>query len=418
MIILFCSFLFFLGYSQPPLFHSNDLVVFVAELITPRTLKKLEMVNKKLIGAKRAYERLIKNGKMLALFEHRDEQTDHIFAETYKDEFKDGKEMMHVAAEEDLPSAIDILIGCGKEVDPRDCNSQTPLMLASLQGNVDSVITLLNYGADPNLRDVDEKSALHLAVHDDHHCIANILMKHGAAINDIDKYSQSALLIASMFGYSDSVNLLLDNNADPNLQDSKGETALHHAAKNHSCSFRSLLERGADPNIRDFNGKKVYHIVAQQNQPEEIAMLLKYGAVIDQNDMQLITKCKDEKGKSALHFAAQNDHLDVIETLLRHGAHVDDTNMNLQTSLMIANVQGNVDSVEMLLKNGADATRKDIFQNTAHTYAVYHLNLCDTLFCRSDLYLKNGNEKTSYLYMYRKKYKKCIALLDYTVNKL
>ncbi|KAF8533437.1 ankyrin repeat-containing domain protein, partial [Trichophaea hybrida] len=50
--------------------------------------------------------------------------------------------------------------------------------------------------------------------------------------------------------------LFLDRRADPNVKDSSGQTALHHAAKNgHEAIAQLLLQHGAQKGEKDNKGR-------------------------------------------------------------------------------------------------------------------------------------------------------------------
>lgn len=63
---------------------------------------------------------------------------------------------------------------------------------------------------------------------------------------------------------------------------------------------------------------------------------------------------KDEFDRTPLMLASENDHPLVIEYLVRNGAVLDPVGPDVTTPLMFAAQQGNVESVKMLLKLGAD----------------------------------------------------------------
>lgn len=76
-----------------------------------------------------------------------------------------------------------------------------------------------------------------------------------------NREGQRPLNLAVDHGHIDSVDLLLWLGADPNLQDSRGGTALHQAASKSAYSIIDVLVRaGADPNLKNGNGYTAYDI--------------------------------------------------------------------------------------------------------------------------------------------------------------
>lgn len=95
----------------------------------------------------------------------------------------------------------------------------TPLLEATINGEIDRVEELLENGADPN------------------------------QLND---YGESALIVAIDNEQSDIVPVLLKNGADPNLQDETGWTPLMSAVYMENIEIgKLLLEAGADPMLID-----------------------------------------------------------------------------------------------------------------------------------------------------------------------
>lgn len=110
----------------------------------------------------------------------------------------------------------------------------------------------------------------------------------------------SALMEAMLYGHEEAFKLLLRLGANPNAQDSCGETVLFH----DRCSakmFNGALKAGADPNIQDNKGiTPLMDIVrwggSRSFLPRRIALLLMHGAKID---------IADKDGKTVLDYADQ-----------------------------------------------------------------------------------------------------------------
>jgi ankyrin repeat protein len=79
---------------------------------------------------------------------------------------------------------------------------------------------------------------------------------------------------ASGYGFKQSVKVLIEHHADVNLQDTKGRTALMHAAAGrYSDALPLLLENGADPNARNNDGKTALDLADASNNMAAIAVL-------------------------------------------------------------------------------------------------------------------------------------------------
>lgn len=79
------------------------------------------------------------------------------------------------------------------------------------------------------------------------------------------------------------------------------------------------------------------------------------------------------KMESPLVNAVREGFFPLVELLIANGAKVDATNANGTTPLMFANGIGHTKMANLLLKNGANPSRKDKGGNTAYDYYMSHL---------------------------------------------
>lgn len=113
------------------------------------------------------------------------------------------------------------------------------------------------------------------------------------------------------------VKLLLARGANPNLQDKRGNTALHTAARKHdggSNLCRLLLNANADPNIPDKYGRTALHTAvlyrSQTDSKDIILTLLDSG--------QCDTNIRDENGNTALDLAVIRHDEVILKTFVEH----------------------------------------------------------------------------------------------------
>ncbi|KAF2998833.1 hypothetical protein E8E13_002593 [Curvularia kusanoi] len=74
-----------------------------------------------------------------------------------------GNSALVLAASEQFPDMIKLLLDKGANANHQNGNGRTPLMEASLWGRIENVKYLLDYGADKALRDTDGRQAIDLA---------------------------------------------------------------------------------------------------------------------------------------------------------------------------------------------------------------------------------------------------------------
>lgn len=148
--------------------------------------------------------------------------------------------------------------------DGADPNSVTHLGISYLSeacrlSETAIVKILLDHKADPNQRNPVGTYALHEAAgaNKERAEIAKMLLEHGAHCDAVDDSGRTALHISVGSEYLDIAKLLIETgNASLDIQDKRGETALHLAAALGSKRvIRYLLSKGAKDNIPNSEGK-------------------------------------------------------------------------------------------------------------------------------------------------------------------
>jgi hypothetical protein len=138
---------------------------------------------------------------------------------------------------------------------------QDALNSAIMSGQVENVRALIGQGANVNWRDANGFTPLIIAArYTDNVDIVKVLIEKGADVNADDKSGQTAVMQAAWYGHADVVRVLAEKGADLNMKDTLvGFTALMHAFgdKPRANAVRVLIERGADINARDKNGQTV-----------------------------------------------------------------------------------------------------------------------------------------------------------------
>ena len=151
---------------------------------------------------------------------------------------------------------VELLLEDGAEVDAQTDEQETPIMTATLRGQVETVETLLALSADPhavdkygsNLMDLAGASGnkklvqlfkklgvkvsypLHLAAGTGDFASIKSLLEDGRSINEQDSFGATPLLVATVAGREDMVIYLLEHSADPQIEAKDGYSLLHGAA--------------------------------------------------------------------------------------------------------------------------------------------------------------------------------------------
>lgn len=189
-------------------------------------------------------------------------------------------EKAHEVVEELIKAYIDR--GDGVVVlDEQDEDGRTPLHLAALNGDVETIKVLMKNGADIDIQDkYDGNTALHFAANSACAEAVKTLVENGADVNIQDKYGKTALILfASKYHDNrETINVLTRNGANVNTQDEEGKTALHYAARNgNERTVKALVESGAYVDTQDKNGKTALHYAVDMGNVETVKILVENG---------------------------------------------------------------------------------------------------------------------------------------------
>ncbi|MDC3309545.1 ankyrin repeat domain-containing protein [bacterium] len=178
-------------------------------------------------------------------------------------------------------SNVQAELDAGADVNARDKDGYTPLLLAAGYSTAESIQLLIAAGADVNARTEKGYTPLHSAVGTLHSAVGN--------------------------SSAEGVQLLIAAGAEVNARDESGYTPLHSAAwKATAETVQLLITAGADVMARDETGYTPLIIAAKYGTAETIEALIAAGADI---------AAKDEDGDSIWDFAQRNYKLAGTETL-------------------------------------------------------------------------------------------------------
>jgi hypothetical protein len=125
-------------------------------------------------------------------------------------------------------------------------NRLSPLHAASLSGEVDCALILLDNGAHINAEGYENWTTLHYASYCNKLEFAQFLLKHGANVNARTEKNVTPLYIASKWGHLEIVQLLLKHGADVTIHGDGDLTPYQAATKyGHHDLAQLLLEHSA-----------------------------------------------------------------------------------------------------------------------------------------------------------------------------
>lgn len=227
-----------------------------------------------------------------------------------------NEQALIMAATDGRTADVERLLDLGVDPNITSARGSTPLILAAFFGHEDIVEQLLNADAFVNARDEREFTALHYAAQQGHTSVARMLVEHQADINIQNRVGATPLYTASVFGRVGVVEILL-------MQE-----GLEIETPNFSAGETSLI------------------VAAGRGNFDVVERLVDHGANVTARSQSMAT---------ALHRAGLAlDNARTAVFLIEHEAEVDARDTNDDTPLEYAAYAGNVEVVEVLLRNEAD----------------------------------------------------------------
>uniref|UniRef100_A0A667YT52 CARD- and ANK-containing Inflammasome Adaptor Protein n=1 Tax=Myripristis murdjan TaxID=586833 RepID=A0A667YT52_9TELE len=196
------------------------------------------------------------------------------------------------------------------QVNAVDQDGLTPLHIASQQGHAETVIQLLQGGADPGAQDRLGRTALHWAASaQGQNPAVDLLLSARANPNTTDREKKTALHLAATQGNTHAVTSLLSHKVKGGTKDMDGSTPLHHAAAcGHAAVVTALLHslKNKGLEVRNVWRKTPLHAAAERGHDSVVELLLDAGANIN---------AKDNSKDTPLHCAARGGHHEVVRRL-------------------------------------------------------------------------------------------------------
>ncbi len=219
--------------------------------------------------------------------------------------------------------------------------------------NLDKIKTLVNSNTI-HLTNKMGRTPLHIACYQGKIEIANLLISKGAIVNLPDKAGWTPLHDAIYSANIKLVKLLLANKADVNEKTNLGRTALHLAVvRSLPDMVKLFVENKADIDSSDINDWTPLLHAVSKNLNEIAKYLVLKGADIS---------IKNSVGRTSLHIASQEGNLELIELFLKNKAKINTQDYSYISPKRALDLAKDKKTEEFLINKGAIKGRS-IFKN-------------------------------------------------------
>jgi ankyrin repeat protein len=296
-------------------------------------------------------------------------------------------EKLMTALKEENPENASVLVQNVNDVNYRDENNMSLLIVASYRGYIDVCKALINKGANINLQADNGATALIMASLGGHTELAKLLLDNGAnsglksgegktAYDYANNMDIKTLLITFYSPLTTPDQSNIGTRTDKKKQKAQGLSDNGHdillllsaAGKGDTETVKNLIETGYTIDERSKEGFTALMIASNNKQYDMVSYLLTLGAspnaITPVNDKEEATVstfgwigiCKDEdtfSGLTPLFLAAKAGASDIVQLLLNKGADINSTTGGGASALYIACQSGNVEVVKVLLESKA-----------------------------------------------------------------
>ena len=303
----------------------------------------------------------------------------------FKPEQKNGNGMtpLHIAAIHGHSNVVEKLIthfGVNTEERYQEASALTAMHLAARNGHADTVQALYKLGANPQAKTASPTSQL-LQPKRIYQMMDVMLKPHLISLpSNVNPFSKAMnfedqvtpLHLAAQEGHTHVIRKMARWGLFETPTTHAKQTALHYAviAGNEETTYE-LIRHGSDMDAQDYKGYTPLHLAIVNKQLALVKLLITMGA-----DMTIT----DSDGYSSLQLAIREKQQDTIEELLKHRPNLElKERKNQEAPIHLATLQGDVNTVRLLISLGANIHSKNREGKTALHLAVEKENLEITL---------------------------------------
>ncbi|XP_067685768.1 ankyrin-3-like [Haliotis asinina] len=278
---------------------------------------------------------------------------------------EDGQTILHHACYGGNMEIVNyILIQNIVDINSKDDNGVTAVLVAASLGNREVFDFLVRQGADILVADDDGQNILHLACQKGNvEMVKYILTKKRLGINTKGSRGMPPVLQSVYYGKKEVFDVLVKQGADLSVVDKNGDSILHLACRRGNVEMVNdiLTQKFVNINTKGYMGMPPVLLAVCFFNREVFDLLVKKGA-----DLSVV----DKHGDNILHLFCRYGNMKMVNYILTHTTlNINSTNNKKMTPLLMAAYHGKKDVLGLLLETGADTSAVDHKNNN-----VLHLS--------------------------------------------
>ncbi|XP_055387350.1 serine/threonine-protein phosphatase 6 regulatory ankyrin repeat subunit A isoform X6 [Condylostylus longicornis] len=297
----------------------------------------------------------------------------------------DNHTALHIAVESAKPAVVETLLGFGADVHVRGGPlHETPLHIAARVKDGDRcALMLLKSGAGPNLTTDDGWTPVHVAAKNGNLATLMLLLEDKGDPLSKSNIGETPLHLACRNCHPEIVKHLIDTVKETrgaemaskyiNKLNDEGATALHYACQitkedvkipeSDKQIVKTLIENGADVSVQTKAANETaFHFCAVAGNNDVLTEMISH---MNPTDIQKALNRQSSVGWTPLLIACHRGHMELVNTLLSNHARVDVFDIEGRSALHLAAERGYLQVCDALLTNKAFINSKSRVGRTA-----------------------------------------------------